>query len=978
MRRARSGAPSRCARRTLRSTSISARHLRALGQIPQALAAFREAAARRPGFVEAHLGAARASLDLEQLPDAVRQFEAAIAADKGRADAHRGLGATHRRTGDHAAAATALLAATRLDASDGEALLWLADSRYRLGQRDDALSDVRQAILRRPEDAAAHALHGVLLARQNRHAEAIASLEESLRLTPVSPEAPETLFELGTCRQTLGKLDLAEQAFSRAAALAPKEARFREALGRLYLQLGRHEEAVEALERADHLRAGNVETLRALGYAYLLFDSPREAQRTLEKALAVGPPLAETHLHHARALVALSRAADARRELEAALARDPGLAEAHFDLGVLLAKAGDLEPAAQHLEEATRTALDPADAYGELARVRRARGEIHEALLAWKQRLRARPGDAEAHFGLAEALSFAQRDADAVHAQQAGMALDPKRAGASRRLGEMLVRLGRHDEALDHLEDATREEPHDPALWSTIASCHERAEDPKHAVVALLEAVAVLPDDASLLRRLGVAQRKLGQEPAAIARLTRALALDAGMVDLEVPLGEMLRAAGRRALEAGEHAEAAALLEKARLYQRDDVELCVEHATALRALGRHAEAAAAARRGTELAPERADVLHLLGELSEKTGEHEAARSAYERVVRLSPDRLSAQLGLGLAWMRLGQDRGGDGAARRAPCSSRPRTRSRSRSSRWPSRPSGAHAEARDALLRLTKLRPLDAEPLRRLAACRLALGEDLGRARRPHHAGAARARRSRRARGHRQVPGSPRALRGQRGVVRAAARAWSRSASRRAARSRSPTRSSSATTTRSAAPGRCCARGPTIRSCSSFTRAPCPGRDVPPRPSNPRRSWCASRREASTHCGSSPSPRSRAPATRAPSRRWSARWPSPRRRRGCGRSWTSWSCCGPPRWRPPETTRGRCPTSSGRASSRPTTRRGRSRSGAAFHALGRSQEALDALRQNLKTHPTHGGSLLLLRPALRRGGLRQGGRRRLP
>src|SRR5262249_31950792 len=242
----------------------------------------------------------------------------------------------------------------------------------------------------------------------------------------------------------------------------------------------------EALERADHLKGGDVETLRALGLAYLRFDSPREAQRTLEKALSVGPPLAETHLQHARALVALNRATDARRELTAALALDPALAEAHLDLGVLLARAGELEPAAEHLEEATRTAPDPTDAYGELGRVRRARGEIHEALLAFKQRLRARPNDAEAHFALAEALAFAGRDADAVPAPGAGMALDPKRRGAARRLGEMLVRLDRHDEALAHLEAALREEPDDAALWSTVASCHERAEDTKKANAALL------------------------------------------------------------------------------------------------------------------------------------------------------------------------------------------------------------------------------------------------------------------------------------------------------------------------------------------------------------------------------------------------------------------------------------------------------------------------------------------------------------
>ena len=46
------------------------------------------------------------------------------------------------------------------------------------------------------------------------------------------------------------------------------------------------------------------------------------------------------------------------------------------------------------------------------------------------------------------------RDAEAVSPQRTGLSLEPKRAGASRRLGEMLVRLGRHDEAIAPLETA--------------------------------------------------------------------------------------------------------------------------------------------------------------------------------------------------------------------------------------------------------------------------------------------------------------------------------------------------------------------------------------------------------------------------------------------------------------------------------------------------------------------------------------------
>lgn len=175
----------------------------------------------------------------------------------------------------------------------------------------------------------------------------------------------------------------------------------------------------------------------------------------------------------------------------------------------MLSKAGEVDEAAGHLEQATRTAVDPADAYGELAKVQRARGKVEEAVLAFKQRLRAKPNDADAHLGLAETLAFGKRDAEAVPSQHAGMALDRKRKGASRRLGQMLVRLMRHDEAVEHLENATKEEPEDPALWSLIASCHERAEEPKNAADALLEAVKHSPDDAAPWKRLGLALRKI-------------------------------------------------------------------------------------------------------------------------------------------------------------------------------------------------------------------------------------------------------------------------------------------------------------------------------------------------------------------------------------------------------------------------------------------------------------------------------------
>ncbi|MEO7332123.1 MAG: tetratricopeptide repeat protein, partial [Minicystis sp.] len=312
-----------------------------------------------------------------------------------------------------------------------------------------------------------------------------------------------------------------------------------------------------------------------------------------------------------------------------------------------------------------------------------------------------------------------------VPEQEAGLALDPKRAGAHRRLGEMLARLGRHEEALAPLMRATAGEPDDPTLWSLIATCHERTDDPQKEAAALLEAVAKSPDDAPLLKRLGLAQRKIEQPREAITTLTRALALDPSLVDLELPLGEMHRAAGKRALGESDYAEAAEELAKARLYQRDDASLCVEHASALRALGRNADAAAAARRGTELAPDRAQIFYLLGELSAVIEEHAAARAAFERVIRDQPDRFEAQLGLGLACMKLGKAADAIEPLARAVRLDPEHSIALAQLG-LAQQDEKRFADARDTFLRLAKVRPLDADPLRRLAACRLALGEDEG------------------------------------------------------------------------------------------------------------------------------------------------------------------------------------------------------------------------------------------------------------
>ncbi|MGZ6095054.1 MAG: tetratricopeptide repeat protein, partial [Polyangiales bacterium] len=229
--------------------------------------------------------------------------------------------------------------------------------------------------------------------------------------------------------------------------------------------------------------------------------------------------------------------------------------------------------------------------------------------------------------------------------------------------------------------------------------------------------------DAQLHRRLGLAHRKSNQEREAITALTRALELDPKLVDVEGPLGELHRAAAREAKGAGDAEDYAKELESARRFVRDDADLCAEHANALRSLQRHAQAAEAARRAHELAPDRVDLSRLLGELCEAAGDHEGARAAFARVVQAQADRFDAQLGLGRALSRLGKMRDAIEPLGRAVALS-PEDGTALELLGLAQLHEESYADARDTFGRLAKLRPLDALPLRRLAECQIALGDD--------------------------------------------------------------------------------------------------------------------------------------------------------------------------------------------------------------------------------------------------------------
>jgi tetratricopeptide (TPR) repeat protein len=243
---------------------------------------------------------------------------------------------------------------------------------------------------------------GALLTKQGRLAEAIALLEESLRLEPLNPEAH---YNLGLALSKSGRFREAAVRFETALQLMPEHAEAHNNLANLLAkQPGRKAEAIAHYEAALRLRPDFAEAHNNL--ALLLAGDPgrqAEAIAHYEEALRLKPDYAEAHNNLAGLLATEpDRQADAIAHYEAALRLRPDFAEAHNNLGFLLASLpGRQADAIVHYEIALRLMPNSSVMHFNLARVLEAMPDRQgEAALHYEAALKIDPDLAPAREAL--------------------------------------------------------------------------------------------------------------------------------------------------------------------------------------------------------------------------------------------------------------------------------------------------------------------------------------------------------------------------------------------------------------------------------------------------------------------------------------------------------------------------------------------------------------------------------------------------
>ncbi len=168
-------------------------------------------------------------------------------------------------------------------------------------------------------------------------------------------------------------------------------------------------------------------------------------------------------------------------------------------------------------------------------------GDYDAALETLKEGLRLYPHSVELYVGMGYTRLAREEFAWAKQAFEKALVLDPDHEDALVGLGEVLLRLGRHEEALALFDRARRSGcADDLELMLSMGRALYRERLYEQAREVFMDAVSLRPDSAEAYAGLAYTLHRLGDDAGARRNLRRALKLDPEHHEARIYLGHLL------------------------------------------------------------------------------------------------------------------------------------------------------------------------------------------------------------------------------------------------------------------------------------------------------------------------------------------------------------------------------------------------------------------------------------------------------
>ncbi len=304
------------------------------------------------------------------------------------------------------------------------------------------------------------------------------------------------------------------------------------------------------------------------------------------------------------------------------------------------------EMKARARKAARPAATDPQASFkSALAHQRAGRLELAEA--AYREVLKALPGNPGVSVNLAIVLRLAGRPKEGLAYCEQAVAGDPELIEAHATLGALLTDLGRPDEAVGAHQKALSLDPNLVAAHVNLAVAYKALGRFADGIEAAERAVELAPDVADAHNTLGSLYQAADRLGEAEACYRRCLELAPGQPQALVNLGVIFALAER-------YEEAVALYERAIAAAPGDAAGHRNLGAALVRLERLDEAVRHYRRSLEIEPDNAEVLINLGNALRILGQPGEAIDVFRQALEIEPDDAEAHLGLGVTQLLTGE------------------------------------------------------------------------------------------------------------------------------------------------------------------------------------------------------------------------------------------------------------------------------------------------------------------------------------
>jgi len=453
--------------------------------------------------------------------------------------------------------------------------------------------------------------------QRGRFDEAIAVLENGVKF---SKSKIELIYQMARLNRLEGHVDQEAALIRRATEEAPDSVAAQLVLSLYLSQQGDLAGALAAAQKAVELAPDNrgaqlreAELLVDVGFKDKDAASTEKGREIVAGILEKEPDNPEAHFVKAKLALTESDVAAAKASLETVLQAKPDWAQARYVLGSTLAASG--EYARARVELARAVELDPQqlDARKLLARVHAELGEHEFAIEQGRAYLAQRPDDSEVRIIV----------------------------------GQSLIRVGRGKEAYAEVEKIP-EDKRDAAALFALGRLDLAFGRTEQGTARLMQADAMAPGNAQVLRTLLALDRergKLDESAARIAKAVEAHPKDSTLAELqgEVALLSNDAAAGRKALERAielDRRNVSAQLTLAELAQRE---------------GKKTEMIEILERAATSVPESADLQYRLAVVYEQNDRIPDAITAYEKAISLNADLALAKNNLAYLIAETGGD-----------------------------------------------------------------------------------------------------------------------------------------------------------------------------------------------------------------------------------------------------------------------------------------------------------------------------------